>query len=90
MNEGILEENCLTEYSAFQPCANAISEISLFLILLLEEATEDRPFIMTLDFCNSRRGVGLDYQWVLLSTLCGTYSKIDWAYDEVVTGTLCS
>lgn len=50
MNEGILEENCLTEYSAFQPCANAISEISLFLILLLEEATEDRLFIMTLTF----------------------------------------
>lgn len=50
MNKGVLEENCLTEYSALQPCANAISEVSLLLILFLEDAIEDRPFIMTLTF----------------------------------------
>ena len=50
MNKGILEESSLTEYSALQPCANSVSEVSLFLILFLEDAMEDRLFIMTLIF----------------------------------------
>lgn len=50
MKKGILEENCLTEYNALQPCANAVSEVSLFLMLFLENAMDDRLFIMTLTF----------------------------------------
>jgi len=41
------EENSLTEYGALQPCANSVREVSLFLILFLEDAREDRLFIMT-------------------------------------------
>lgn len=50
MKKGILEENCLTEYCAPQQCANAMSEVSLFLMLFPENAMEDRLFIRTLTF----------------------------------------